>query len=72
MAKDAKYGFGELIDLTQAEPVAVVRHGRQVVGVMAVEEFERLKALETPPTAQHHPSQVRRRSDYAQGMPQEI
>ena len=45
-AKDAKYGFGRLIDLARAEPVAVAKHGRPVVVVMAVEEFERLKALD--------------------------
>jgi prevent-host-death family protein len=46
-AKDAKYGFGRLIDLARAEPVAVAKHGRHVVVVMAVEEFERLKALDS-------------------------
>ena len=46
-AKDAKYSFGRLIDLARAEPVPVAKHGRPVVVVMAVEEFERLKALET-------------------------
>ncbi len=45
-AKDAKYGFGRLIDLARAEPVTVEKHGRPVVAVMAVEEFERLKALD--------------------------
>ena len=45
-AKDAKYGFGRLIDRARAEPVAVAKHGRPVVVVMAVEEFERLKALD--------------------------
>jgi prevent-host-death family protein len=45
-AKDAKYGFGLLIDLARAEPVTVAKHGRPVVVVMAVEEFERLKAFE--------------------------
>ena len=45
-AKDAKYGFGRLIDLARAMPVAVAKHGRPVVVVMAVEEYERLKALE--------------------------
>lgn len=30
----------------RAEPVAVAKRGRPVVVVMAVEEFERLKALE--------------------------
>jgi prevent-host-death family protein len=47
-AKDAKYGFGRLIDLARAEPVAVAKHGRPVVVVMAVEEFERLKAVDLP------------------------
>jgi prevent-host-death family protein len=49
-AKDAKYGFGRLIDLARAEPVAVAKHGRAVVVVMAVEEFERLKALDSQTT----------------------
>ena len=46
-AKDAKYGFGQLIDLARAEPVAVAKHGRPVVVGMAVEEYERLKFFET-------------------------
>ena len=46
-AKDAKYGFGRLIDLVRGEPVTVVRHGRPVVVVMSVEEFERLQEIET-------------------------
>ena len=45
--KDAKYGFGRLIDLARAEPVAVANHGRSVVVVMAVEKYERLKFFET-------------------------
>lgn len=45
-AKDAKYGFGRLIDLARAEPVAVAKHGRPVVVVMAVEEYERLRGIE--------------------------
>ena len=48
-AKDAKYSFGRLIDLARAEPVTVAKHGRPVVVVMAVEEFERLKALDRGP-----------------------
>lgn len=52
-AKDAKYGFGRLIDLARAEPVAVAKHGRPVVVVMAIEEYERLKVLDarTNPSA---------------------
>jgi prevent-host-death family protein len=42
-AKDAKYGFGRLIDLARSEPVVVEKHGRPVVVVLAVEEFERLQ-----------------------------
>ena len=46
-AKDAKYGFGRLIDLARSEPVVVEKHGRPVVVVMAVEDFERLMARST-------------------------
>ncbi len=45
-ATNAKYGFGRLIILGRSEPVALAKRGRPVVVVMAVEEFERLKALE--------------------------
>jgi PHD/YefM family antitoxin component YafN of YafNO toxin-antitoxin module len=45
-AKGAKCGFGRLIDLARAEPVAVAKHRRPPVVVMAVEEYERLTALE--------------------------
>ena len=45
-AKDAKYGFGRLIDLARAEPVTVAKHGRPVVVVLSVEEYERLKSLD--------------------------
>ena len=55
-AKDAKYGFGRLIDPTRAEPVAVAKLGRPVIVVMAVEEFERLKALDAPAKREGHPS----------------
>ena len=56
-AKDAKYGFGRLIDLARAEPVAVAKHGRSVVVVMAVEEYERLKVFE-PGHVDSRPSTV--------------
>ena len=46
-AKDAKYGFGRLIDLARAEPVTVAKHGRPVVVVVSVEEYERLKSRDT-------------------------
>ena len=49
-AKEAKYGFGRLIDLARAKPITVAKHGRPVVVVLSVEEYERLKALDTPET----------------------
>ncbi len=51
-ARDAKNSFGMLIDNARAEPVAIEKHGRKVVVVLAVEEFERLKALEGDPRAE--------------------
>jgi hypothetical protein len=36
-AKGAKYGFGRLIDLARAEPVAVAKHGRPVLIVLEIE-----------------------------------
>ena len=51
-ARDAKYGFGRLIDLARAKPVAVTKHGRPVVVVLSVEEYERLKVLESVRTGE--------------------
>ena len=45
-AKKPNCGFGRLIDLARAEPVAVAKHGRPVIVVMAVEEFELVTALQ--------------------------
>lgn len=41
-AKDAKNGFGRLLDTARAEPVTIKKHGRAVVVVMSVEEYLRL------------------------------
>lgn len=43
---DAKNQFGELVDAARIAPVAVTKYGRPFVVVLAVEEFERLRALE--------------------------
>ncbi len=48
-AKDAKYGFGRLIDVARTEPVMISKHGRPVVVVMSVEEYERLTQLAERP-----------------------
>jgi prevent-host-death family protein len=42
-AKDAKNGFGLLFDTARAEPVTIEKHGRPVVVVLSVEEFQRLR-----------------------------
>lgn len=47
-ARDAKNGFGRLIDIARAQPVAIEKHGRAVVVVVAVEEYERLTAEKAP------------------------
>ncbi len=39
------------LDLARAEPVVVAKHGRPVIVVLSVEEYERLKGLETPDPA---------------------
>ncbi len=42
-AREAKNGFGLMIDTARAEPVLIEKHGRGVVVVLSVEEFERLR-----------------------------
>jgi prevent-host-death family protein len=43
-AREAKNAFGLMIDTARAEPVLIEKHGRGVVMVISVEEFERLSA----------------------------
>ena len=50
-AKDAKNGFGRLLDTARAEPVTVEKHGRGVVVVLSVEEYQRLKELDEKVTS---------------------
>jgi prevent-host-death family protein len=45
-AKEAKDGFGALLDTAQREPVTITRKGRAVAVVLSREDFERLEALE--------------------------
>lgn len=45
-AHEAKNRFGLMIDTARAGPVQIEKHGRGVVVVLAVEEYERLKAIE--------------------------
>ena len=49
-AREAKYNFGRLIDTARAEPVVIEKHGRPVVVVIAVEEYEKLTGNAVPPS----------------------
>lgn len=54
-AREAKNAFGVLIDTARAEPVLIEKHGRGVVVVLSIEEYQRL-SNEPPPIEQrqHH------------------
>jgi prevent-host-death family protein len=41
-AREAKNAFGLMIDTARGGPVLIEKHGRGVVMVIAVEEYERL------------------------------
>lgn len=41
-AREAKNGFGLMIDTARAQPVLIEKHGRGVVVVIAVEVYDRL------------------------------
>lgn len=43
-AKEAKDRFGQLIEDSRREPVAIVRHGRRVAVVLSPDEYERLSS----------------------------
>ena len=45
-AKDAKNGFGRMLDIAQREPVTIEKHGRAVAVVLSLEEYQRLEALD--------------------------
>lgn len=45
-AREAKNGFGLMIDTARAAPVLIEKHGRGVAVVLAVEDYERLKRLD--------------------------
>lgn len=49
-AREAKHHFGQLIDDARAGAVVVEKHGRPVVVVLAVEEYERLTGRNISPS----------------------
>lgn len=42
-ARDAKNGFGRLIDAVQSGPVRVTKNGRAVGVMMSMQQYERLR-----------------------------
>ena len=46
-ARDAKNRFGLLIDIARQEPVSIEKHGRPVVVVLSIEDYERLSSSQT-------------------------
>ena len=46
-AKEAKNHFGQMMDAARLEPVVIEKHGRPMVVVCSVEEFERLSLAAT-------------------------
>jgi len=52
-ARAAKHHFGQLIDAALAAPVVVEKHGRPVVVVLSVEEFQRLTGQSVAPSDKH-------------------
>jgi prevent-host-death family protein len=59
-AKEAKNSFGLLLDSARAAPVVVEKHGRPVVVVVAVEEFERLKMIDEGQFGSPSPAETER------------
>ncbi len=60
-AKDAKNGFGRLLDTARAEPVVIEKHGRPVIVVLAIEEYERLVGAEANGRPAPRPTRTRGR-----------
>lgn len=45
-AKEAKDGFGKLLDAAQKEPVTIEKKGRAVAVLVSLDEYARLESLE--------------------------
>lgn len=44
-AREAKNRFGYLIDMARQEPISIEKHGRPVVVVISIEDYERMVAV---------------------------
>lgn len=60
-AREAKNGFGLMIDTARAEPVLIEKHGRGVVVVVSVEEYERLNGAANAERVQANDAPAARR-----------
>ena len=64
-AKEAKNGFGLLLDTARAEPVTIEKHGRPIAVVLSTEEYEGLSGRSShyekslTHSADEHPKQER-------------
>jgi prevent-host-death family protein len=58
-AKDAKNEFGRLLDTARAEPVIIEKHGRAVIVVLAIEEYERLVSGEASDQSTHRTTKTK-------------
>lgn len=45
-AREAKNGFGHLLDMARLEPVTIERHGRPVAVMLSPERYAQLESLE--------------------------
>lgn len=54
-AKEAKDGFGRLVDLARSSPVTVNQHSRPVIMVIGDEEFGRLRSATQRPSISPKP-----------------
>lgn len=48
-ATDAKNKFGQVLEMAQAEPVAIQKNGRDVAYVVSAEQYQRLIAESNAP-----------------------
>ncbi len=62
-AKDAKNAFGFLLDTARAEPVTIEKHGRRVVVVVSVEEYQRLIGTPLEPFKDRETPMARKKKD---------
>ena len=63
-ATSAKNRFGQLVNMAQAEPVRIQRHGRDVAIVLSPQEFHRMteaaRAKVNPTVARLHAESAKR------------